>query len=825
MQAPALQPTFQDPFMYYKAFLDADTLPTSILKDVRQHDDSYTRHSEAMGAEANYSRQQQQARARPITYHQAIRLANHSNGAPLATIVEQGSYSTLNSRASLLSMGRIPSLRVAENSSPMRATYRMSHSLNDYALQRIREDAHREHDATAATAGCAELHERGRLRPIFDPTMPITSKGLDLPRSPGRQLSDGDPTADSRRSKGFFRGVLQNVRAASRTRSRSSSVTHGPSVEAHEDQPDACEYQQRNPDHILEERPPCLNNQVQRDISSVASTPVAESQARNRKVVLTNTPASASAVTYPPLLESSLPLFEPDLTSDSVPHLLRPSSTTHSRERVSSVRLVPQEPRDVAHSDGATTGAATFSNECHHSSSSPRHTFHGALVPRLSASSLSRHDRARETSRSVSFGSTMSTSYSGTVLGVDLDLQYEAPQQARHSSSPMPRQASLSASPESKQATDTEATRRSVTSSALTSLLPIAAATGIVQPNYNTPKISFYSPSGNLIQPEGSSSPETSTWEYGGPPTAPRLYSAQHGKGPEYRTLTATTCLPPARPTLVPMTTPPTSTAPLPPHLQHHHNYRRPEKSQISACESRIAPGPGVKGCGGVVRSHSISPRSHTRHFHHQKFKVNSEHKRRRSTRSALHDLKGDVSFYKSRYIALAARYGSTSPQKSKAHVERRTLYKRHTTGVKERPTAHAHTQRGPSEPRARHAAKLGTKTRTTHDKKTNACSKISLPGHALRICYCQPYDGAEKLTPRVASCTGDEEVMHPRLERGRDRQGERDIEGDNEPATRVVRTKKHQQGATRKHGSAMTPGRRKIDSAASRLTAKTIGV
>jgi hypothetical protein len=382
------------------------------------------------------------------------------------------------------------------------------------------------------------------------------------------------------------------------------------------------------------------------------------------------------------------------------------------------------------------------------------------------------------------------------------------------------RQASISESPDSKPVTDTEAARRSITSSALTSLLPIAAASGIVRPNYNTPKISFYSPSGSLIQPEGSSSPETSAWEYGSAPTAPTLYPAQPRRSPLHQTLPATACLPPARPTLVPMTTPPTSTAPLPPHLQHHHNYRRPERSQISSREWLIDPTPTAKGCGGVVRSHSVTPRSHTRQSHHKKIEVSSRHHRRRSTRSIFHDLKSDANFYKSRYIASAIQSCSTSGT-SKKHTKRTN--RRHTAGVKARPSTHAHAYPGASKPCSKRAAKPVTKTHTTHKTKDTR-EKGSLAGHALRICFCQPYDGAGKRTPKVGSCTSKDHAMHAGLEKVRDRRGEG--EGDNEPATRVVGSAKHQQqGATRSSSSAKAYSRRRSDSAVSGLRVKTVGV
>lgn len=289
------------------------------------------------------------------------------------------------------------------------------------------------------------------------------------------------------------------------------------------------------------------------------------------------------------------------------------------------------------------------------------------------------------------------------------------------------RQASFSESPDSIYATPMNHTRRSITSSALTSLLPIAAASGVVRANYNTPKISFYSPSGNLIQPEGSSSPEFSK-SASSSPTRPPLYHNETKRSSAHKTLSATACSPPARPTLVPLTTLPAITAPLPSHLMHHHNYRHKERSQIDPCESVIESAPPVKGCGGVVRPRSSPPHTGITHPSHKTTTPRSQH-RCRSTRSLIHDLRSDASFYKSRYIALAC---SPAPRR---RDNRKTLHKRPVT-------------KGPA---SALRPKLNSTRAVATEQKRRAApihkhEKIVLgprAGHVLRICFCQPYDGA----------------------------------------------------------------------------------
>jgi hypothetical protein len=299
----------------------------------------------------------------------------------------------------------------------------------------------------------------------------------------------------------------------------------------------------------------------------------------------------------------------------------------------------------------------------------------------------------------------------------------------------------MSESMVSKHGNPTEPTRRSITSSALTSLLPVAAASGIIRANYDNPKVSFYSPSGNLIQPEGNSSPE-----HGNSGTDPShkttLYYKGFNKTSARKALSVTACLPPARPTLVPLTTFLTNAAPMPTHLKQHHNHRHPEQSQKGPCyESVIEPAPSVRGCGGVIRSDSVTLRSRTRNSPHKANKSSSQH---RSTRALVHDLKSDVSFYKSRYIALAARSYIPSKKADRTVGNRNTLHKRQVPASAW--PQHYSTRAGTAERRDR---------APNRDTKTEKSVLGPLAGHALRICFCQPYDGAgERTRPNATLCT-----------------------------------------------------------------------
>lgn len=446
VSSPVAQPALQDPYAYYRAFVDTNAPSTGTTEELRSDDDGDTSNTATIGYHDFHNfGDHQLGRARAIPSHLAVRFANRSIGAPLATIVEQSSYSTLNSGGSLLSMSRFPSIRIVEQTSPDGASHRVSRSLDENILHRIQEDATQDQDVLAV---CNEAHVRrqdgGQTHPVFDTTSQTTAMMVrGGQRSPGFQTSDADYDADNRKLKGFLCGVLQNVRTTPRTRSRSSSMTHGSvvepwgvCVEASDSSPLPGNFVGTfsHAKHAHSGGISAGPDSAQIPVPSTASTPVVGTDARSRMICLTN--PQTPATIYPPLLESSLPLFEPDTPFGDVTHLLSPPTATHSRERTSSVHLVHLEPRDVAYA-GATARAATPTNR-HYDNTSAHQKFSGDSAPNHSTSSLKKHPVAKEASRNGSSCSTRSTSYSGTVLGIDLDLQYETPRPVRQSSSPMP---------------------------------------------------------------------------------------------------------------------------------------------------------------------------------------------------------------------------------------------------------------------------------------------------------------------------------------------------------------------------------------------------
>jgi hypothetical protein len=430
----SLQPALHDAFFYYKALLNTDILTDVGTNELLQHDDSHANSTDPIGAQEP---ERQQCRVRAIPSHLAVRFANRSNGGPLATIIEQGSHSTLNSCGSLLSAGRFTSMNSAETSSPDRVAHRVSQSLERVTVDHSQENTPQTHLKTLAMEASAILQDDG---PVVDGSTPMEAIIQQLPQSPRSQISDADPDRSDIRPRDFFRGVLRNVRAVSWTRSRSSSLTQTPVIKTRDGRPPTSGNSllcQPHGEHHHLRQGTCLQNCEKPNMvhGSLAapSTPVLNPQTTNRKTLITNRPNLAPTSTCQPSHQSSVPLLERSSTSGPVAAMLAPSVAGPSREQPCSVRLVPPEPRDVA-DVAVTTGASKRCND----SKSAQHTFYGVSADSDRASSLHRHDCAKEPSHNASFCSTLSTSYSGTVLGVDLDLQFKTPDSVQHSSSPMP---------------------------------------------------------------------------------------------------------------------------------------------------------------------------------------------------------------------------------------------------------------------------------------------------------------------------------------------------------------------------------------------------
>lgn len=231
-------------------------------------------------------------------------------------------------------------------------------------------------------------------------------------------------------------------------------------------------------------------------------------------------------------------------------------------------------------------------------------------------------DHVHDASKNASFCSTLSTSYSGTVLGIDLDLELEFGQSPHHTESrPLlspteEPQRNLSWSQRGMQAVNTTLVH-SITSPALSALLPIAAAEGIVHANGQTPRISFYSPSGNLIEEEYTGSPlpgRQSNPKSCSPSTIHTSCSLIPGPSKAFDALAATFDNYPSRTAAVQVITPPQLTAPLPYHLRcHSQQVKQSQNDDVHNAQTAcIRVDPAVKGCGGMVLDTRVGTGSHT---------------------------------------------------------------------------------------------------------------------------------------------------------------------------------------------------------------------
>lgn len=434
------QNALQETFAYYNAILNTGVSPGGGTNELLRDDDSLTSNADIIGAQEG---EDQQYRGRTIPYHLAVRFANRSNGPPLSTIIEQGSYSTLNSGGSLLGASHFPSSNSTGMPSPDGAAHRGSRSLDGSHVDRSRENTPQKHTMAHASGAYRMLSDDHQYHRIIDTTTPITS-AQELLQHPTLQISESDPANSDVRPRDVLRGLLRNVRAASRTQSRSSSLTQTPVVNKRDSRPETndssplCQVPGdcHGPKQATFLTGGDTSNAVQSLFSTTPHTPILSSRPTNRKTSLTSHSVAAVEPTCQPSKQPSLPLLKQFHTPEAIPRILATSGAWPSRDRASSVRLVPPEPRDVA-CVTVTAGASTSSGRCNDSHSA-LDTFYGVSVPSDSALSLHKHDYANQPSQNASFCSTLSTSYSGTVLGVDLDLQFKTPGPVRHSSSPMP---------------------------------------------------------------------------------------------------------------------------------------------------------------------------------------------------------------------------------------------------------------------------------------------------------------------------------------------------------------------------------------------------
>jgi hypothetical protein len=709
------------------------------------------RHDRAGADNANAQdyRHQQHARGRAVPINLAFRLANRSNGVPLATIVEQGSYSTLNPQASLLGVGPFASLRVMENTSPRCGLPKILPASDEHALRLIIPNIQQERVPDPTTRACSKPADKdiGNMSPHGQSAVPSLHTISDHLQTIQYQIEEIECDGNSQAIKDSGCGVLHHVRVVPRTQPKSSS-TRTPVVE-HDKNRSEMSNDNSNSQLFVSDRLPAENHMLAA-LPGVSIAPLGMTQLSDRRY------PSRDAGSLP---TDFVPLAHPDCSSHKDPlhslssytQLSKPLTAKHKCQLLSPVRLVVPEPRAELQAGCGDNASKILPPEKNPSLEAS--TFYGVSVSISDTHSPIEADRASDASQNTSFCSTISTSYSGAVVGVDVDLQHEFPHTTCRSRVPTPvapvwftpqmaaleRHTSGSRPPKAEQVLGTGLSRRSITSSALTTLLPIAAASGIVHPNYNTPKISFLSPSGSLIQPEGSPTPSTTNAsDFSGPTVASTSKSSKPAHV-SYSIFPAT-CLPPPRPSLRPMTTPPTSSVPLPANLRHHHNYRRPEKSQINPeveyAHSFNEPGLVVKGCDGIVPTSTLPAYTQSRRSY-EETKARPQYTKHRSARVFRDNVRLKV---RSRKAMLMTAICTTT---GKGRILRK----------QDEAATYASM---PHKRRLVAAATSGKKR--IHDRYARRKCKTGLvgpiAGHVLRVCFCQPYDGAGKQTHDVAAKT-----------------------------------------------------------------------
>ncbi|KAF2001981.1 hypothetical protein P154DRAFT_533562 [Amniculicola lignicola CBS 123094] len=671
----------------------------------------------------------QQNKSRRAAHSLTVRPPNRANRISLAPIIERGSYSTLNSHGSLMSANRLRptigfiSATALNYASPksVKGEHFSLHKIHEYTQQEAANVALRPRNNSgltdprdyAASLHLATLHE-------WQPTeTPVHA----LARENGAEIT---------RLKGVLRSVLHNDQAVSCPSDFPCPVAN-PTLSSHEGGERTQDTNGNDSSTSGADQTERLTTRAPKVVDDagpgLSLSPLMEKfEIVNKR--RSSYASDSSLFDSSPVTIIHVPPARGQLgtTSASVPE---PNQGSSSPSECPNVETCEGATITHNHSPSATPIASNRSRD----DVSTRYTFDGVPLYRSDAPSLFEYDRARD----ASFCSSNSTTYSGTVLGVDLDLHHAVPSRRgspslvpfgpqrtaqckrnRASYSLHPKEASrmtFSKSNPSRSTATKKNASQSITSSALPILLPLAAASGIGHTNHASPRLSFVSPSGKLIQAESSSPPissPTSTIPY----PYPHPYPFHNQLWPE----------PLIRPVLLPAMTPPSPTALLPGHLRpqrpqqqgyHHHSHTH------IAPRITVTGGDEVKGCDGVIRTRSLQPRSGVRHTRESASSTPS-----RSHTSAK------PGYFRSRFHSAGLRIGTQRHPKGGAG---------NGTGGGSKWYSYA----------GRRSSKLSWNRSPSMGGRGGA--KASGFGTAaalgLRICFCQPWDGVGE---RADGCLGD---------------------------------------------------------------------
>ncbi|KAF2739772.1 hypothetical protein EJ04DRAFT_294180 [Polyplosphaeria fusca] len=507
----------------------------------------------------------------------AVRAANRHTGASLATITERCSCSTVGSYIPISNSNPRPVntlmdsiIEIGSSPSAARSTGPLQRHPSGTIIRQKRttDDDHYAYDApnprTSTSGAEANAAATRKTKP---------------PRyvSPGAVTANTEQQAEGKSLKGVWRGFMQHIRDSSRNNLPLADVTNMPYA-AHDRGPSAAE----------ERWSGSLQYGSKIPLREPTALACRESNGPISSLPPWHIPCHKHGKDCPRGYAATSKASVHDFHAGTTTFSLAPEKGTHS-DLIPAPLWLSSARSQISSRNNSSSGTPSCGNVLKKDAvcetptlstrgrddSSFRYTLDGVPVHRSNAPSLYEYDRARSTS----FCSTVSTSYSGTVLGIDLDLQQDDVGVRSSPEQEHPMSDLTSATKDSP--------RRSITSSALPILLPLAASQGIVRADHTAPQISFFSPSGNLIKP-AESSPASST---------------------SYKDHTVTTHLKPqplARPVLLPATSPPKISVPRHVHQGHHQHAR----SHI--VPQSILPST-VKGCGGMVRVDSVQPCSGAR--------------------------------------------------------------------------------------------------------------------------------------------------------------------------------------------------------------------
>lgn len=246
-----------------------------------------------------------------------------------------------------------------------------------------------------------------------------------------------------------------------------------------------------------------------------------------------------------------------------------------------------------------------------------------------------------------------------------------------------------------------------------------------------------------------------------------------------------------------PPTTGPPRTAFLPSHLQHHrHKNDAYAKALVESYESLVIVTPAVKGCGGLVKTRSLVPRSGPR-LELDEGNDNSPHQIKLicSVKSSLHAIRNDAKYHRSRLTTFSTQkhHAAQSKKKGRASSKRRMRNVGHakvsphpSTNADENPKRALRTLLLPGSAKPERPARISP-------KNERGATLGPITAHALRICFCQPYDGAgeQSRCPPVGRIEHGSQLSKVNRAQAPDDQSARcESEEKWEPAARVITTR-----------------------------------